>query len=230
MLHTTLDKVRGNLPIDAIETENLPEADYYAMGHIHKDFQHENFVYPGPLFPNNFQELGELNHGGFYIVDTSSQNSMKRINIKLKEVIKKEIEIKNTLSATEEIISKLNEIELNDKIILLRVKGELESGKNSDIKFSEIEEFVYKKGAYFLLNNTNDLGVKEKEPGIEVEISDSDNIEGDIIDSYSSKNPSELNEKIPLIVNALSSEIHEGETKDSFSNRIFGEFKKILEI
>ena len=227
MLHTTLDKVKGDLPVDAIETEKLPKADYYALGHIHTDFRYKNFVYPGPLFPNNFQELEELNHGGFYIVDTNSQNLMKRINIKLKEVIKKEFQIKNALSATEEIIYELKDIDLNDKIILLRIKGELENGKNSDIKFSQIEEFAYKQGAYFLLKNTNDLRTKESE--IEVEISDSENIEEDIIKSHSSQNPSKLNEKIPLLINALSTEIHEGETRDSFSKRILEESKKVLE-
>src|SRR3990167_555235 len=60
MLHTTIDKAlgsMGNLPIDSIETEVLPHADYYALGHLHIIFRHENFVYPGPMFPNNFAEL-----------------------------------------------------------------------------------------------------------------------------------------------------------------------------
>src|SRR3989344_8911836 len=35
MLHTTLDKVVEGLPIDALESEKLPHADYYALGHIH---------------------------------------------------------------------------------------------------------------------------------------------------------------------------------------------------
>ena len=60
MLHTTIDKAKGTLPVDAIETDLLPEADYYALGHLHIDFQYQNFVYPGPIFPNNFQELEDL--------------------------------------------------------------------------------------------------------------------------------------------------------------------------
>src|SRR4030042_5586291 len=63
MLHTTIDKAKGTLPIDAIETDCLPSADYYALGHLHIDFQYQNFVYPGPIFPNNFQELEDLQHG-----------------------------------------------------------------------------------------------------------------------------------------------------------------------
>lgn len=228
MLHTTLDKIKGDLPIDAIESEGLPEADYYAMGHVHKDFRHENFVYPGPLFPNNFQELEELNHGGFYIVDTESGNAMKRTDVKLKEVVSKEFLIENALQATEEIMSELEKTDVADKIILLRIKGELKNGKKSDIKFSRIEEFVYESGAYFLLKNVNELRQEEKE--IQAEIADSDNMEEDIIKSHSSKNPSDMNEKIPMLMNALSGEKHEGETAASFSDRIAEESRKILEI
>ncbi len=32
MLHTTIDKAKGTLPIDSIETSLLPYADYYALG------------------------------------------------------------------------------------------------------------------------------------------------------------------------------------------------------
>jgi hypothetical protein len=66
MLHTTLDKAKGTLPIDSIESDLLPPADYYALGHLHIDFQYQNFIYPGPVFPNNFQELEDLHHGSFY--------------------------------------------------------------------------------------------------------------------------------------------------------------------
>jgi len=51
MLHTTIDKAKGTLPIDSIETELLPKADYYALGHLHIDFQYQNFVYPGSNLP-----------------------------------------------------------------------------------------------------------------------------------------------------------------------------------
>src|SRR3989344_564830 len=43
-LHTTLDKAKGNLPIDAIEADSLPKVDYYALGHLHIDFQYKNFI------------------------------------------------------------------------------------------------------------------------------------------------------------------------------------------
>src|SRR3989339_764535 len=137
MLHTTIDKAKGTLPIDAIETEKLPYADYYALGHLHIDFKYKNFVYPGPIFPNNFQELEDLKHGSFYIVDTESINVLQKIELQIKEIIRLDIQIEDALKATELIISKLEEKNIQDKIVLLRIHGELKDSKNSDIKFSQ---------------------------------------------------------------------------------------------
>jgi len=226
MLHTTIDKAKGTLPIDAMEVDFLPKADYYALGHLHIDFQYQNFVYPGPLFPNNFQELEDLNHGSFYIIDTELPNSLQKIELKIKEVISMDIEVKNAITATEKIISKLNALDLEDKIVLLRVRGELETGKNSDIKFSQIEEFAKKRNAYFVLRNTHDLKTKEVE--LDVEIRDSENIEEETIKVYSEQNPSDFNKLIPQLMNSLSIEKQEGETAENFTNRILEECKKIL--
>ncbi len=226
MLHTTIDKAKGTLPIDAIETDLLPSADYYALGHLHIDFQYKNFVYPGPVFPNNFKELEDLTHGSFYIVDTEMNNSLQKIKLKIKEVESFDIEIKNAVTATEQIISCLDKKNIEDKIVLLRIHGELENGKNSDIKFSQIEEFAKQKNAYFLLRNTHDLKTKELE--LEIEIKDAENIEDETIKIYSEKNPSDFNDLIPELINTLSIEKQEGEKTAVFENRILENAKKIL--
>ena len=226
MFHTTIDKAKGTLPIDAIETDLLPKADYYALGHLHIDFQYQNFVYPGPIFPNNFQELEDLECGSFYIVDTSSLNSLKKISLKLKEIVSLNIQVKNALTATEHIISELDKKNLEDKIVLLRVRGEIEKGKNSDIKFQQIEEFVKTKKAYFLLKNTHDLKTKEVE--LEIEVKDSENIEEETIKIYSEQNPADFNNLISPLMNSLSIEKQEGETTETFTNRLMEESKKVL--
>ncbi len=229
MLHTTIDKVVGSLPIDAIETDRLPKSDYYALGHIHVDFQYQNFVYPGPVFPNNFQELEDLIHGGFYIVDTDAEDpvkSMKRFSLPQKDVLSVQVKLTNAITGTEKIIEELSKHDLQDKIILLRVKGEIEIGKNSDIKFAQIEEFVKNKGAYFLLKNTHDLTTKETE--MEIEIKDSSNIEEETIKIYSQENPSDFNGLIPDLINELSIEKQEDEKTDIFNNRLLDSARKIL--
>jgi len=226
MLHTTIDKAKGTLPIDSIETDLLPKADYYALGHLHIDFQYENFVYPGPVFPNNFQELEDLQCGSFYIVDTELENPLKKISLPIKEIVKLEIQIKNAITATDKIISELDKHELEDKIVLLRLKGELENTKNSDIKFSQIEDFLKTKNIYFMLKNTHDLKTKELE--LDIEIQNTENIEQETIKIYSEQNPSDFNLLIPELINALSIEKQEGERSEIFTNRVIEASKKIL--
>ncbi len=226
MLHTTIDKAKGTLPIDSIETELLPKADYYALGHLHMDFQYKNFVYPGPIFPNNFQELEDLKYGSFYIVNTDLENSLQKIELKIKDIVPIEITLKDTINATEKIISEINKNEVENKIILLRLKGELDAGKNSDIKFSQINEIASLRKAYFLLKNTHDLNTKEIE--MDIEINKIDNIEEETIKNYTKKNITNFNEFIPQLMNSLSIEKQEGETSDTFSKRIVEEAKKIL--
>ncbi len=226
MLHTTIDKAKGTLPVDAIESEMLPKVDYYALGHLHIDFQYQNFIYPSPVFPNNFQELGDLTYGGFYIVDTEKQGLLEKIDLKIKDVLVLVVETKNALTATDKIISELEKKNLQDKIILLRLKGELEDSKISDIKFQQIEEFAKSKGAHFVLKNTHELNVKEVE--LEIEIEHTDNVEEETIKLYSQKNPSNFDDLIPQLINSLSIEKQEGETTENFTNRLIEESKKIL--
>jgi len=226
MLHTTIDKARGDFPIDAIETDKLPKADYYACGHLHIEFQYENFVYAGPTFPNNFQELEDLEHGRFYIVDTDNPRNPEKIDIKIKDVVSFNMEIRNAMAGTNQIISELEKRELKDKVVLLRLRGTLEKGENSDIKFSQIEEYVKLKGAYFLLKNTHDLKTQEVE--IQPEIKDAENVEEEAIKVYSAENPSDFNLLIPQLIHILNIEKQEGETSESFSGRIMDESKKIL--
>ena len=228
MLHTTIDKAKGTLPIDSIEVDCLPQADYYALGHLHIDFQYQNFVYPGPLFPNNFQELEDLQYGSFYLVNTDAENPLQKVDLKIKETVPINIELRSAVNATEQIISEIEKRDVEDKIILLRVRGELESGSNSDIKFSQIEEAASRKKAYFLLRNTHELKTKEVE--MEIEVRNIDNIEEESIRLYSEQNPSSFNFNsfIPQLIQSLSIEKQEGEKVESFTNRLLEESKKIL--
>ncbi len=228
MFHTTIDKARGTLPIDAIETEQLPEADYYALGHLHIDFQYNNFVYPGPLFPNNFQELEDLQYGSFYIIDTESGNPLRKIEIKLKEVVPMQVEIKNALTATEQIVAELEKREIEDKIVLLRLRGQIEHGKHSDIKFPIIEDYIKTKGAYFILRNTHELKSKELELELQVEPENAENIEGDTIKIYFVENPSDFNKLIPQLMDVLSIEKQEDEKTEVFNNRLVEGVKRII--
>jgi len=224
MLHTTIDKVIGTIPMDSIKTEELPEADYYALGHIHVDFQYKNFVYPGPVFPNNFKELEDLNCGSFYFVDTEKGDPLTKVELNIKKVLPITIEIEDATTATDQIIEEIKKYEIEDKIVLLRLHGEIEKGQISDIKLTEIEEFI-KRTAYFALRNTHDL--KTKEIKFQTEIK-SDDIEKDTITGYSENNPSDFNHLMPELMNSLSIEKQEDERVETFNNRLMEDIKKVL--
>jgi DNA repair exonuclease SbcCD nuclease subunit len=150
MIHTTIKDVIGTLPIEYIEKEKLPLANYYAMGHIHQRFEENKgnavYVYPGPTFPNNFQELTDLKMGGFNITEISGGRvKTKNIKIPLKEVVYLEVELEDGLTATQKIISEVDKANLIDKIFLLKLKGTLLRGKTGDIHFEEIEDFIKRK-------------------------------------------------------------------------------------
>jgi DNA repair protein SbcD/Mre11 len=226
MLHSTIEDVVQGLPIDSLKKEELPKADYYALGHIHVLFKNKEFVYPGPLFPNNFKELEDLKQGSFVIYDSESLELIQRIKIPIKEVETIKININNGFTATQEIISEFEKRNLEDKIILLRVHGELEKGKLSDIKFQQIEDYAENKDAYFLLKNTHDLKTKEME--LEIEVKNEKNIEEETIKIYSEKNPSDFNFLIPELINTLSLEKQEDEKNDTFTNRLLDDARRVL--
>src|SRR3989344_1607229 len=139
MLHTSIKGAIGTLPIESIDEKELPESDYYALGHLHVDYCKGKFVYSGPIFPNNFEELEELGGGSFYIIEIEKSNfRLEKVNIKLKNLEIVDLEIKNALIATEQIKFELDKRDLSDKIVILKLSGRLEQGKISNINFSEI--------------------------------------------------------------------------------------------
>jgi len=228
MLHTTLDKVRGVLPIECVEMDSLPEANYYALGHIHVDFKYKNLIYPGPVFPNNFTELETVENGSFYIVDTELLDPFEKIEIKIKEIESIEVEVKNSSETYEKIMYEVQKRNLRDKLVLLRVSGELENQKISDLKLEKVENYCFENGAYFFLKNTHDL--KTKDIDLNIEIKNKDNLEEEAIKVYSKENPSEFNKIIPQLMNILSIEKQEGETVDSFNTRLLEDSRKVLDI
>ena len=234
MIHTTIKDVVGNLPIDSIERQKLPLANYYAMGHIHQVFkiQERNsyYVYPGPIFPNNFQELVDLKAGSFELVELSGGKVMtQNIKLPLKEVVNIDLAITDGLTATEKIISELDKYSLKDKIVLLKLKGTLARGKTGDIHFNEVEEFVKKKEAYVFLRNISSVKTLESDILIgSAPHEDVENIEDQILKEYSQRNPADFNKYLPQLMNALSFEKNEDERANLFEERLLSELNTIL--
>jgi DNA repair protein SbcD/Mre11 len=236
MIHTTIKDVVGTIPMESIEKNKLPLANYYAMGHIHQPFEvHEansHYVYPGPTFPNNFQELADLKCGSFNLVEVNNSNvKYQNIKIPIKEVVLVEIKIQNGLIATQQIISELDKINLRDKIVLLKLKGTLIQGKTGDIKFNEIEDFLKKKEVFVSLRNISSVKIQETEFELEdIKTDNVEDIEQKIIGEYSKKNPTDFNKYLPQLMTALSMEKNEDEKSTVYEDRLISELKGVLEM
>ena len=223
LFHTTLEELKPK-ELDMMDSTNisfLPRGfDYYAGGHVHivkkADLEgYKNVVYPGPLFPANFAELQKLGYGGFYIYE---DGDIRRVELKLKDVISFEFEVSSSEDANKKLEKILSQ-DVKDKIILIRIKGVLETGKTTDIRFKEITQSLYDKGAYHVLKNSSGLKLKDF---VETKVNHSTikELEEDIIQSnVSGKIPDET-ELIQNLLHSLSQERHEGEKVYEYEERI----------
>ena len=229
MLHTSIKGAVGSLPIESIQEHELPKADYYALGHLHIDYAEDNFVYSGPIFPNNFQELEELKYGSFYIVNVNQGvMNYKKQDIKLKDVEVIDIEIKNALTATEKILLELEKRNLTDKIVMLKLSGDIEEGKVSSINFKQIEARVLEKKAFTFVKSISQLSMEEAH--LEIQVSEASQIEEVILKDLIEKNPGQFIHLVNPLINSLSIEKQEDEKASVFEDRLFSEINKILEI
>ncbi len=205
--------------------------NYYAGGHVHYVFNTKVnnglLAFPGPLFPNNFQELKELEHGGFYIVNVNSDIELKYVPIQLHKTQYLDIDVDglSSIDANDKIIDSISKIDQLDKIILLRIKGVLESGKISDIDFKKIEQNLL--GAYVILRNTSGLTKKEYQQ-IQVSAATIEALEQNIIDQKSKEIKSNLG--VNDLMLCLNLEKDESERNQDFEERLLKNLIKTLDL
>jgi len=237
MFHTALTEFKPEEmeKMASQSVANLPKNfNYYAGGHVHyifdKEYDKGKLVYPGALFPNNFKELEEFKHGGFYIVDDSL--NLEYVPVKFRDVLT--IQIDADGKTPEEIETRLMGLEnFWDKIITIRIKGILRSGKPSDIDFKKITAKL--SDAYCVLRNTFKLKVKEFEE-VEVNASSSEEIEDSVVKEHSGKislgslTKEEEEELTFDLINEFNKEKKEGEKVADFEKRMINDINKILKI
>ncbi len=236
MFHTALTEFK---PEDLENMESMPAAslpkafNYYAGGHVHYIFQKKEgnslVTFPGALFPNNFKELEEFKHGGFYIVD--EKLNYEYVPVKLKDVKTYSFDAndKTPDEIRQEILNKIADYE--GKIVTIRIEGTLKSGKPSEINFKEITSKL--GSAYHIIKNTNKLTTKEFEE-LEVDTGNVEDIEQRIILEHLGqigfmKKEEELR-ITEMLIEALNKEKEEGEKNADFETRILKDAAKVLEI
>lgn len=236
MFHTALTefKPEGMEKMTSMPAATLPKNfNYYAGGHVHYVFQKKEknslTTFPGALFPNNFKELEEFKHGGFYLVD--EKLNYEYVPIKLKEV---DAYCFNADNKTPEEVKQeiLNSVEDHEnRIVAIRVEGMLKSGKPSDIDFEEISSRL--GSAHCVLKNTNKLTTKEFEE-LKVDTGNVEDIEQKIIQEHLGQTglmSKEEEQRITeALMAALDKEKEEGEKNYDFELRVVKDAVKALGI
>ncbi len=159
--------------MDSIPISLFPKGfDYYAGGHIHKRSINEymgygKIVYPGSLFGSYSKDF-EINANGekrgFYIVDFDIEiRNIGFIETPACEYnyIKYDASGKNSIQVQSELLERLKSENVTDKIVLLKIKGELSGGKTSDIDSKLIRNLLTKNGAIHVSINRHGLISKE---------------------------------------------------------------------
>lgn len=239
MFHTAIDELKPKDygEVGLIGLNVLPKGfNYYAGGHVHyilqKEYGNGTLTYPGALYPNNFKELEEFKHGGFYIIEN---NSIRRVEIPIKEVIPLRFDVtgKSPSEAMAIINSEIARYDAKDKIILLRAFGTLKSGKPSDINFKTILNSLNE--AYCVLKNTAKLSTEEFIE-IKAETGSVAEVEQSVVkQSLSSLKilelPAEEEEKLVMsLMQAIDLEKNEGEKNADFEKRVLSEAAITLKI
>jgi len=242
---------------DSIPISLVPKGfDYYGGGHIHKRVEkkidNSVIIYPGPLFGSTFQDLEETAKGekrGFYIISFDTQIfECKFIEIKVADILYKEIFSQKWSSEKlkDEITKNISELEVKNKIVLIKVKGKL-FGKRSNIDFGKFSLDISKRGAILSFININNLSTDETQ-SIVVQSSNKFDIEREIFhesiknfqteSTLSIKVKNQINSKLTgkpgenisiSLLDILRNEKLENENTSTYEDRIISCAKSVFE-
>lgn len=259
LLHKGIQEI---LPLNMQFRDSLPISlvpkgfDYYGGGHIHKRVEkkidNSVIIYPGPLFGSTFQDLEETAKGekrGFYIISFDKQIfECKFIEIKVAEVLYREIFSQKWSSEKlkDEITKNISELEVKNKIVLIKVKGKL-FGKRSNIDFGKFGLDISKRGAILSFININNLSTDEAR-SIVVQSNNKFDIEREIFhesiknfqteSTLSIKVKNQINSKLTgkpgenisiSLLDILRNEKLENENTSTYDDRIISYAKSVFE-
>ena len=242
---------------DSIPISLIPKGfDYYGGGHIHKRVEKKMdssiIAYPGPLFGSTFQDLEETAKGetrGFYIISFDKQIiDCKFIEINVAEILYKEIVSQkwNSEKLKNEITRNISELEVKDKVVLIKVKGKL-LGKRSNIDFGKFSSDISKRGALLSFININTLSTDETS-SVAVQSNNKLDIEREIFhesvknfqteSTLSNKLKNQINSKLTgkagenisiSLLDVLRNEKLENENTSTYDDRIISVAKSVFD-
>tara|TARA_B100000949_G_scaffold201924_1_gene190177 strand:- start:2324 stop:3592 length:1269 start_codon:yes stop_codon:yes gene_type:complete len=182
--------LKGAMDMECIPINWFPKGfNYYAGGHIHKrdEFNiqnYQNIIFPGPSFigwgTKDYTDVAKGEKRGFYIVSCEDnkiiENGIKFVEIKKIEgnFIEFDVTGKRSKLVNDEINKKLEEEEVDNKLVVIRIFGELLSGNTSDIDTIGIRKSLTDRNAISPQINRNKLSTKELQ---KIRISSEDKLE-----------------------------------------------------
>jgi len=174
LLHGALGEYKSEelAEAESMPVSNLPKGfAYYAGGHMHERFQGKeygfNIAYPGTLFGTDYTDLEKSAKGqerGFFIVTFASKiekTEFVPVSTCGYQMIEYDSTGKTSVRVQKEVAELVIRANPDGKIVLLKVAGEMSSGKTSDIDFQQFKRVLKENGAIEVLPNYHKLTSKE---------------------------------------------------------------------
>ena len=166
-------KTDSGMDGDQMPLSLLPRGfSYYAGGHMHK-FNHQSFegysnvVYPGTPFAGYHADLEDNANGqkrGFVLVefdDIVKSVDFVEIENTEYEVIEVDANNRKAESVNQELAEKTGDIDVQNKIVIIKIQGELMAGKTADVDVSIVRDNLNNKDALVVNVSKNQLTSKE---------------------------------------------------------------------
>jgi exonuclease SbcD len=157
---------------EAMPVSLLPKGfDYYAGGHVHDRIQAElpgwgTVAYPGPLFGDGYRDLESGEPRGFYIVNVEKGKapalSFREVPTRKTRVIEVDADGRAPEDVNADLKKKAEEAQVDEAIVLVKVKGELSTGKASDVDTEGLRKKLAQADAFVVYVNRGGLSTKER--------------------------------------------------------------------
>ncbi len=240
MFHNAVDELKSKefSNVKGIPLSLFPKGfDYYAGGHIHYVFDEDvegygRFVFPGPTFPTNFEELERLHKGSFFIVEVDDGTlTTRKQDLIMKNVrcFKFDATGLSGQELTQRVLDELSNEEFFDTIVLLRFEGKLTTSI-TEVDFNKITEVIKNKSAYYVMRNTSKLMSNDYEE-VFVEVRTPKEIEEDVISNNIGKlfeDTEKEKQFVYSLLDILAKDKKEGETEKDYEKRLKEELSRAL--
>ena len=128
---------------------------------------YERIVFPGALFAGYSRDLEDSAKGeerGFYLVsfdDKVEDVRFVEVSVCEFEYFEYDVKDKNVLEAKKDLLDMLGRVAADNKVVVVKIKGELAGGKTSEISSSGIRDLLKDNGALDVIINRYGLTSKE---------------------------------------------------------------------